>query len=121
MMKNNIFKIAFAVWVVLWAWFLVRELFVKDNIDTYRALLQRPLEGKRSYVTGDRLYEFLMSCKSEMPEGASYKIVGLEDGSIEKRRAVYYLYPHLESNGAGYILDAQKYILKKNDGAKNWN
>ncbi|MCX5686367.1 MAG: hypothetical protein NTW09_02745 [Candidatus Omnitrophica bacterium] len=116
-MKNNIFKIAFAVWVVLWAWFLVRELFVKDNIDTYRALLQRSLEGKRSYVTGDKLYEFLMFCKGKMPDHSSYKIVGLEDGSIEKRRAVYYLYPHLESNEPAYILDTQKYILKKNDGA----
>jgi len=120
-MKNNIFKMAFAVWIVLWAWFLVRELFVKDNIDTYGALLQRSLEGKRSYVTGDRLYGFLMSCKREMPEGSNYKITGLEDGSIEKRRAVYYLYPHLESSEPAYILDAQKYILKKNYGAYLWN
>lgn len=116
-MKNNIFKIALLVWIVLWAWFIVRELFVKDGIETYKALLDRDLEGKRSYITGDRLYEFLNFCKKNMPEGSSYKMVGLEDGSIDKRRAVYYLYPDLESNEAGYVLDAQKYILKKNDGA----
>ena len=88
-MKNNIFKIAFGVWVILWAWFLIRELFVKDNIDTYRALLQRSLEGKHSYVTGDRLNEFQTSCRNKMPEGSSYKIVGLEEGSLDKRRAAY--------------------------------
>lgn len=115
-MKNDIFKIAFGVWVILWAWFLVRELFVKDNLDIYRALLQRSLEGKRSYVTGDRLYEFLMSCRNRMPEGSTYKIVGLEEGSLDRRRAAYYLYPDLESNEPAYILDTEKYILKKSGG-----
>ena len=115
-MRRNIFKIAFFVWAGLWAWFLVRELFVKDNIDTYKALLQRSLEGKRSYVTGDRLYEFLTFCRNKMPERSSYKIVGLEEGSLDKRRAAYYLYPDLETSEPSYILDAQKYILKKNDG-----
>ncbi len=133
-MKNNIFKIAVGVWVILWAWFLIRELFVKDNIDTYGALLQRSLEGKRSYVTGDRLYEFLTFCGNKMPEGSSYKIAGLEDGSLDKRRAAYYLYPDLEGNDPAYILvydhpsavykgydlltrlDAQRYILKKTGG-----
>jgi len=115
-MKNNIFKIALLVWIVLWAWFIVRDLFVKDNIETYKVLITRDLDGKRSYVTGDKLYEFLKFCRNNMPDGSSYKTVGLEEGSIEKRRAVYYLYPNLESSEPEYILDAQKYILKKNDG-----
>ncbi|MFA6142764.1 MAG: hypothetical protein WC738_05700 [Candidatus Omnitrophota bacterium] len=116
-MKNNIFKIAFLIWAALWAWFIVRDLLVKDNIETYKVLAGRDLEGKRSYITGDRLYEFLKYCKNNMPEGARYKMTGLEDGSIDKRRAVYYLYPSLELNEPGYVLDAQNYILKKNDGA----
>ncbi len=130
-MKHKIFPILLCVWIVLWIGFTARELFVKDSVRDYRALLSRTLEGKRSYVTGDRLYEFLMFCKEKAPQGATYAIAGLDDGSIEKRRAAYYLYPLLESREpdlifvfdkpdagqAGYGvfagLDGSRYILKK--------
>lgn len=130
-MKHKIFPILLCVWIALWIAFTARELFVKDNIRDYRALLSRTLDGKRAYVTGDRLYEFLVFCREKAPQGATFALAGVEEGSIEQRRAVYYLYPLLASRQpdmifvydkpgaaqAGYavfaVLDDSRYILKK--------
>jgi len=114
--KYRILKIIFLIWVALWVAFLIRELFVKNSVSDYAALLSRPLEGKHSYVTGDRLYDFIILCKKDIPEGATYKIVGVEAGSIEQRRITYYLYPRLESQDPDFIVDASKYELKKVKG-----
>ena len=103
-MKYTILKIVFAVWVGLWLFFFARELFIKDNLRDYRALATRNLEEKHAYVTGERLYGFLTFCKENMPPRAGYRLTGVEEGSIEKRRAVYYLYPLLESVDADYVL-----------------
>ena len=131
-MRYKFLKIALLVWVALWIWFVVRDLFLKDNINSYRILFARPLEGKHSYVTGDRLYEFLAFSAAHLPPGFSYNFAGLEPDSIESRRAVYYLYPGLEKEGPDYILvydrpgfkkegydlmiklDGSRYILKSN-------
>lgn len=134
-MKNNILKIAFLVWVILWIWFVVRDLFLKDNMNSYRVLITRSLEGKHSYVTGDRLYEFLQFSSGKLPAHVSYNIVGFEPESLENRRAVYYMYPLIEKDDpdyilvydkpgfekAGYVMDSKmdgsRYILKRNGGA----
>ena len=118
--------------MILWAWFVVRDLLLKDNLNDYRNLFARSsLEGKHSYVTGDRLYGFITFCAKTMPSGSSYKFAGLEEESIENRRAIYFLYPSIEKNDAEYILvydrpgtavkgysmikklDDSRYILKK--------
>lgn len=130
-MRYRIVATLFAVWVILWAAFFARELFVKGAMADYRALLLRTLEGKRSYVTGDRLYEFLIFCRDKAPKGSLYAIEGLDEGSIERRRAAYYLYPLIESPRADLVfvydkvgaartgyeifagLDESRYILKK--------
>lgn len=129
----------FLVWVVLWIWFVVRDLFLKDNIDSYRVLLTRSLEGKRSYVTGDRLYEFLKFTAGKLPKEVFYNFIGLTPDSIENRRAVYYLYPLIEKEKPDYILvydrpgfeeegyalaakmDESRYILKRKKGVSSWN
>ncbi|MFH1190136.1 MAG: hypothetical protein V1682_05530 [Candidatus Omnitrophota bacterium] len=112
-MKYKILKIMFAAWVALWAGFLARELFVKNNIRDYKALLSRTLEGTRAYVTGDRLYGFLTYCKSKMSGRSTYKIVGLDEGALESRRAVYYLYPNVRSSDPDYVIDLSMYNIKK--------
>lgn len=104
-MRYRILKMLFAAWAAIWLYFIVRELFIKDNIAGYRALLGRSLEEKRSYVTGDALYSFINFCKANLPKGATYRIEGMEPGSIEMRRAVYYLYPLLEKSDPDYILE----------------
>jgi len=93
--------------------FFARELFVKRNINEYKVLLARTLEGKRAYVTGDRLYDFLVYCKAKMPEKCTYKITGIEEGDLESRRAVYYLYPSLRSADPDFIIDMKQYTLNK--------
>jgi hypothetical protein len=103
-MRYRALRLLFLVWAVLWAFFILRELFLKDNISGYRALLASTLEGKRSYVTGEELYRFLMFCSDKVPSGASYFIEGLDEGSIESRRSVYYLYPRLKSEEPDFIL-----------------
>lgn len=113
-MKKNLFIIFFAVWVSIWAFLIQRELFVKGAANDYRALLSRDAEGKRSYVTGDRLYEFISFCNKNLPQGVPYKIVGLEGDSIDKRRVAYYLYPHLEKADAEFLL-----VMDGSSGFKN--
>lgn len=131
MMNKKIFAILFLVWVLIWAHFIIRELFFKGGAAEYGSLISRSLDGKRSYVTGDSLYEFVRFSTHVLPEGASYEWAGSEEGSLDKRRAVYYLYPLMESKGAEYFLgyktprptggdyeifaglDADRYILRK--------
>lgn len=130
-MKDKILKIIFLVWVVLWVWFIIRGLFLKGEIKSYKALLSRSLEGKYSYVTGDRLYEFFMFCNKNIPENSRYSFMGLEKTGLDERRGVYYLYPRIEAKDPDYILvygtsvavpegyhiliklDDLRYILKK--------
>jgi hypothetical protein len=133
-MKRRLFTVAFAVWIFLWAWFLVRGLFLKGEGSSYRILFSRSLEGKRSYITGDKLYELIKFAEVSIPAGATYKIIGIDDGSIEDKRAVYYLYPRMKDEKADYIviygepqyknasykicakLDGSRFILKRKKG-----
>ena len=130
-MKRTILTIAFGIWITLWALFIARELFRKGYFYDYKVLLSRSLEGKRSYVTGDRFYEFLIFCKRELPPGSSFRLVGMKEDSIDKRRATYYLYPLMEKEEAEFLLvydspdmeqalyvplarlDKERYILRK--------
>lgn len=112
-MKRNILKILLVVWIILWGWFFVRELFLKNNIRDYGALLFRSLEDKHAYVTGDRLYAFLADCKKRMPAGATYKIAGREEGDLEYRRAVYYLYPNIRSEKPDFMVDMGQLTLNR--------
>ena len=133
-MKNKIFAVLFVMWVVLWLHFTIREIVKRGDIHDYKMLLSRSLEGKRSYVTGDKLYEFLVFCNKNLPGRAEYEWVGLEEGSLSKRQAAYYMYPHLErKEDAPFILvydapntarsgydifeklDESRYVLKKRE------
>jgi len=112
-MKYTTLKIAFAVWIGLWLFFVARELVIKDNIRDYRALVTRSLEDKHAYITGEDLYCFLKFCKANLPGRATYRLIGVEGDSIEKRRAVYYLYPLLESGDPDFILVYGSCIAKE--------
>jgi hypothetical protein len=103
-MKNKIFFVFIAVWAVLWAIFIARELFMKGSLRDYRQLLSRPLDGKRSYVTGDRLYDFIAFAAKEVPEGGHYKVVGFDRDPIDEERAAYYLYPRLKDDNGDFVL-----------------
>ena len=124
-------RIILAAWVIIWAVFLIRPLFKKDLIRDYSNLARLSTEGKRAYVTGLRLYEFIRVCNQTMPKPSSYEVIGIEKNSLEHRRVRYYLYPNIEKEvpefllvygtknykRKGYkifkILDLNRYILRR--------
>ena len=130
---KNIAKVFFLIWLIIWLNFIARDLFRKGYLADYKILALRDEEGKRSYTYGDYLFEFLKFCKFELPSSADYDIVGIEENSLDARRAIYYLYPHphikrgdalfllvFNSSGfnrRGYLLykklDSSRYILKR--------
>jgi hypothetical protein len=97
-------RIILAVWVIVWAIFLIRPFFKKDLIRDYSNLYKLSTEGKRAYVTGPRLYEFIGICNQSMPKQSSYEVVGVEKNSLEHRRLRYYLYPNVEEREPEFIL-----------------
>lgn len=103
-MKNKYLVLSFVLCVGLWFFLFARSLFIKGGLGHYKILLSRSAEGKRSYVAGDSLYKFLTFCNNNIPEGASYRLIGPDKESIEKRRAVYYLYPRQERSDPDFIL-----------------
>ncbi len=128
--KTIIIRTVFAIWIVLWVNFILRDLFRKGYFYDYMALIKRGAEGKRSYVYGDYLYPLLRLSKQKLPFGSTYRFIDDEEYSINYRRAVYYLYPLLQSDKPDYILvynstyrkkgytifaelDSNRYILKR--------
>jgi len=126
--------LAFAIWIILWISFNVREIVYKGNLRDYNVLAHRSLDEKRAYVTGDKLYEFLVFCNNELPEEATYRWIKTDKPDHARRRATYYLYPHLETEEADFLLvfdepfsvrsgyeiysklDDTRYILKRRKG-----
>ena len=90
--KKNILRAIFAVWIVLWVLFLVRE--GKDGqYSALKYLYTHSYGDKVRYVTGDKLYDFLVFCRQNIPKGSTYELAGFERFSIGKVRARYFLWP----------------------------
>ena len=102
--QKNLFLLIFAAWVIIWLNFFIRDMTKDKYFKDYKILLSRDAIGKASYTYGDRLFGFLRFCDSSMPDNTSYCLEGIEDFSLDSRRAVYYLYPHLKEKRASYIL-----------------
>lgn len=112
---KRIFKLILAIWVALWAFFLIRA----DKPGQYRALFDLyslKSEAKMRYVTGEKLYDFLLSCRGSMPEGATYELSGFKKFSIDEVRARYLLWPFKAGESEadfGIICGEKGYLLKK--------
>lgn len=102
--QRTIFKVLFFIWTFIWINFILRDLIGHKHFRDYKTLLARDEEGKRSYVYGDCLFEFLRFCKNKLPEKAKYDLVGMKEFSIAKVRSVYFLYPHLKTDDADFLL-----------------
>jgi hypothetical protein len=90
--KQKALKIIFAVWIILWIFFLARE--DKDGqYSTLRYLYTHDSEEKTRYVMGGELYDFLISCRENMPAGSTYELSGFQEFSIDEVRARYFLWP----------------------------
>lgn len=100
----KILKVFFVIWGIIWVNFIARDLLRKGYLNDYQILIGRDEEGKRSYTYGDYVFEFLSFCESSLPSQAGYELIGIEEGSLDSRRAIYYLYPHIKKGGADYLL-----------------
>ena len=52
-------------------------------------------------------------CIDNMPDRATYRMTGIDEGALERRQAVYYLYPRLESKDPEFIIDMAQYTLMR--------
>ena len=85
-------KAVFAIWIILWILFLVRE----DKDGQYGSLLymySSEYPDKVRFLTGDENYGLISFCRENIPEGSSYSISGFEKFSIDEMRFRYYLWP----------------------------
>lgn len=129
--SKNLLRIILAVWVSIWALFIIRPYLKKDLLTTYREMMPLSLADKHAYVMGRDLYDFLKACEASVPSGSTYIIAGLDKDPIYAERAAYLLYPNTVSNHPEFIfvyniadyarpgyrafkrLGADKYLLKK--------
>jgi hypothetical protein len=114
----KMFRIILAAWVLIWLFFNVRGLIVekdKSTLKDYISLVSADWEGKRAIVFGKDLYEFIKFCKTNLPPGADYEIIGMPEDSIDLPRLVYYLYPSIEKRDADFILVYKKLGFEKKE------
>lgn len=103
-LSKAVFVIIGAIWIIIWLNFLGRDLFKKGGLKDYARLLKMNTEERRAFAYGDTLYGLLRLVKKSIPNGSAYRFVDNEEYSISYRRAVYYLYPLLQSDKADYIV-----------------
>jgi len=101
---KKIFSALLIAWMIIWVNYLIRDLTKNKYLKDYKILLSRDAAGKASYTYGDRFFEFLKFCEKELPDGASYGLSGVDESSVDFRRAIYYLYPHIKEEKALYVL-----------------
>ncbi len=102
---QNLFRWIFFLWIGIWGLFWVRPFFIgKSEFTKNLRLFRLSFEERREVVYGRDLYCFLRFCKSQLPVGSRYRLVGLESLSLDFARAVYDLYPCLLSGEPEYLL-----------------
>ncbi len=83
----------------------MRPFFIgKSEFTQNLRLLPLSFEERQEAVYGKDLYRFLKFCKSQLPAGSRYRLVGLESLSLDFARSVYDLYPCLLSGEPEYLL-----------------
>lgn len=122
---RSIFRILFYIWIILWLNFIARDLIKKRYFNDYRILLSCDEASKRSYIYGDDLFEFIDFCKDALPKSSNYNFISLEkpylesidleEPSLEYRRAIYYLYPHIKKKKADFLLVFNKPGFRKKE------
>lgn len=100
-------------WVILWVNFMTRDLLRKGDFNDYKILIARDAPGKKSYTYGDSLFEFLRFSEKALPKNTDYKLVGIEEFSLSQRRAVYHLYPCIETKSPRFLLVFNKPAFKQ--------
>jgi hypothetical protein len=89
------------VWIFYWIWPVVKK---PERLRTTVALLREDADGRRAIAFGENFYRFLQFCKQKLPAHSAFRLVGVDDASIDRVRAIYYLYPCVASSSPEYIL-----------------
>ena len=103
--EPKVLRLAVAIWVAIWVLFWVKP-FVKDKFlaEEYLVLARSDFEGRRAVTYGKDLYRFFLFCSAKLPPDSRFDIVGVEYTSIDRARALYYLYPSLLSESPEFLL-----------------
>ncbi|MFN8007362.1 MAG: hypothetical protein U0V70_10120 [Terriglobia bacterium] len=95
----------FYLWIGIWGWFWLRPLILgKSNRTQDLGLTRMSFEERRQQVYGRDLEQFLEFCRSRLPAGAGYRLVGIDPSSLDSLRSIYSLYPNLLSADPEYLL-----------------
>jgi hypothetical protein len=98
-------RITLKLWILLWLFFLLwpnarnRNLWLE-----YATLIRSDVETRRAVSYGRDFFEFLEFCKRSLPAGSTFRLVGVTSQDIARVRALYYLYPCLQSESPQYTL-----------------
>ena len=101
---HRLVKYVFLAWIVLWVIFDIRPLVKNSYFRQYCALIGKSQEDRRALVYGKDLLVFLNYAKGVLPQGATYKLLGVDEGSVDRVRAYYHLYPNSKSDRPQFIL-----------------
>ncbi len=103
--NEKIFAVIFAAWIVIWFNYYLRDMTKGKYFKEYGVLLSRDEDGRKSRIYGDRLFGMLRLAERNLAEDVSYEMVGVDEASVDYRRAIYYLAPRTITDGqAQYVL-----------------
>jgi len=98
-------KLILKTWLIVWILFLVRPFLLnKSSLIDHLELAEADFETLRSKAYGTDFYRFLNFCKDRVPVGSTFQLVGPERESVDRVRALYYLYPRLSTQKPDYVL-----------------
>ncbi|MEW5979538.1 MAG: hypothetical protein AB1898_27390 [Acidobacteriota bacterium] len=93
------------LWLALWVLFWIRPFLTgRSELTRYLVLLSSDFESRRQQAFGKDLHEYLGFCKSHLPPGSRFQLVGFEYTSVARARALYDLYPSRLSPSPKYLL-----------------
>ena len=102
--------------ILLGGWLILSLLYlVQSGIQTYTENLlfgNKSLDELREMTTSNNFYSFLQFALKSVPEKEPVTLYLPENSNYFKQKAPYFIYPHLITNDASYIL------IFKNDNVK---
>ena len=98
-------KLILKTWLIVWVLFLVRPFLLnKSSLGDYLEIAKADFETRRSMAYGTDFYRFLNFCKERVPVDSTFQLVGPDRESVDRVRALYYLYPRLSSQKPDFVL-----------------
>ncbi len=98
-------RIILSLWIPVWAFYWIWPVVKRpDRLTRNLALISTDSDGRRAIAFGENFHRFLRFCDEKLPPQSSFRLVGVDKSSIDRARALYFLYPRLASTEPEYIL-----------------